>query len=182
MRLRESRIAPRGPRRRGVAAIELAFITVTFMVPTMIAIWEIARYIHVKQIVSNSAREGARFAAQGYTINNSGNPTQVMVSSGTQNVHDTVYRYLIGAGLTNLEPSEVVVTFQFLAPTSQGTTPTEPYLGEKNMPLLVSVTIPWHKVRWLNFGLIEPAEVSYTARWQMLIDEKFTVNEILPTW
>jgi len=181
MRLRGSCIAPPAGR-RGVAAVELAIVTITLMVPLMIAVWEIARYIHVKQIVSNSAREGARLAGQGFTINGTGTPTQVTVMSSSPSVHDAVYRYLVGAGLTDLEKSDVTVTFQFLAPRSDGTTPTEPYLGEKGQPFLVSVSIPWQKVRWVNLGLINPDEVAFTTTWRMLIDEKFTIDETLPIW
>ena len=104
-------IRRRTPVRRGVAAAEVALITAVFMVPMVIGIWEIGRLIQVQQIVSNSAREGARLAAQGYTLNNAGVPTQVTVSSGAYNVNDFVYQYLYGAGLTTLAKSDVTVTF-----------------------------------------------------------------------
>jgi hypothetical protein len=104
-----------------------------------------------------------------------------MVSSGTPNVRDVVYQYLITAGLTNLAPEDVTVAFAFTAPNSQGATPTEPYRGEKNQPFAVTVTVPWDKVRWVNLGLIRPATVSFTVSWQMLIDDAFTVNQSLPS-
>ena len=175
-------IRRRTPVRRGVAAAEVALITAVFMVPMVIGIWEIGRLIQVQQIVSNSAREGARLAAQGYTLNNAGVPTQVMVSSGTYNVRDFVYQYLYGAGLTKLAKTDVTTTFEFLAPTSGGATPTEPYQGEKGQPFAVSVRIPWEKVRWINLGIINPTEVKFRVTWQMLIDDKFTVDDSLPTW
>lgn len=170
------------PVRRGVAAVEVALATAVFLVPMVIGIWEIGRLIQVQQIVSNSAREGARLAAQGYTLSNSGAQTEVMVSSGQYNVYDFVYSYLYGAGLTTLQKSDVTMTFQFLAPTSGGTLPTEPYQGEKGEPFSVTVTIPWAKVRWINLGLVNPTTVTFTVRWQMLIDDKFTVDDTLPTW
>jgi hypothetical protein len=172
----------RTPVRRGVAAAEVALITAVFLVPMIIGIWEIGRLIQVQQIVSNSAREGARLAAQGYTLSNAGVPTQVTVSSGAYNVTDFVYQYLIGAGLTNLEKSDVTVTFEFLAPTSGGVLPTEPHQGEKGQPFAVTVRIPWEKVRWINMGIINPTEVRFRVTWQMLIDDKFTVDDSLPTW
>lgn len=152
------------------------------MVPLMIGIWEVGRLVQTKQVVSNSAREGARRAAQGYTINSSGTPTQVMVTSGSTNVTDVVYEYLIGAGFTNLQKSDVTVSFQFLAPRSDGAPATEPYQGEKGQPFSVTVTIPWNKVRWVNLGVLRPTTVSFTATWRMLVDDKFTVDDSLPNW
>jgi hypothetical protein len=46
----------------------------------------------------------------------------------------------------------------------------------------VSVSIPWEKVRWVNLGILQPETVSYSVSWRMLIDDKFTVNESLPSW
>lgn len=169
--------------RRGVAAVEVAVITAFFMVPLLLSIWEVGRMVQVKQIVSSSAREGARRAAQGYTINSSGSPTQVTVSSGTTSVTDAVYDYLLGAGFTNLQRSDVTVTFQFLAPrNSDGVTPTEPFQGEKGQPFSVTVSIPWSKVRWINLGFIKPTTISFTVTWRMLIDDPFSINPNLPTW
>jgi Flp pilus assembly protein TadG len=168
--------------RRGVAALELAIVFLFLLIPLLFGVWEVGRLIQVQQIVSNSAREGARLAAQGYTININGAPTQIMTSTGSPNVHDFVYDYLIAAGFTNLSSSDVTVTFQFLAPRSDGNPATEPYQGEKGQPMQVTVSIPWPKVRWINMGMIDPPSVTYTAVWRMAIDDPFTVNANLPTY
>jgi Flp pilus assembly protein TadG len=168
--------------RRGVAALELAIVFMFFLLPMMLGVWEVGRLVQVQQIVSNGAREGARLAAQGFTINTSGSPTQIMTSTGTPNVHDTVYQYLYAAGLTGLSSSDVTVTFQFLAPRSDNQPATEPYQGEKGQPFQVSVTIPWNKVRWNNLGLVNPTTVTYTVVWRMVMDDPFTVNDTLPTY
>jgi Flp pilus assembly protein TadG len=167
--------------RRGAAAVELAFVVLFFFIPVLFGVWEAGRLIEVQQIISNSAREGARLAAQGYTINSSGAPTQIMAATGTPNVKDVVYQYLIAAGFANLQPSDVTVTFAFTAPRKDGTMPTDPYLGEKNQPFTVAVTVPWDKLRWINVGLIQPTQVTFTATWQMLIDDKFIVNQTMPS-
>ena len=31
-------------------------------------------------------------------------------------------------------------------------------------------------------GLVNPTNVTFTVNWQMLTDERFQVNEMLPTW
>lgn len=174
------------PVRRGVAAIELGFVTMLFVVPLIIGIWEVGRMVHVKQIVANSAREGARLAAQGFTIKSDGTQVQIKSSTGSPNVKDVVVDYLRASGLTNLTAADVTVTFTFTGPRTTnpgaGTTPTEPYLGDKGEPFTVYVSVPWDKVRWLNLGLLNPTEVHYTVGWRMLIDEAFTVNTTLPTW
>jgi Flp pilus assembly protein TadG len=169
-------------RKSGVAAIELGFVTVLFVVPMIIAIWEVGRLINVKQIVANSAREGARLAAQGYTILSNGTQVQINVSTGTPNVASTVYDYLMGAGLTQLLTTDVTVTFTFTSPLSSGTYPTQPYQGQKGESFTVYVSIPWSKVKWSNLGLINPTDVHYTVSWQMLVDDAFTVNPALPSW
>ena len=158
--------------RAAAAAVELAFVVLFFFIPVLFGIWEAGRLIEVQQIVSNSAREGARLASQGYTINSSGSPTQITAT----NVRDVAYQYLVVAGFANLQPSDVAVTFAFL----DGTTPAEPYAGRKNQPYTVTVSIPWDKVRWINVGLIRPTDVSFTVTWQMLIDDKFTVKLDIP--
>jgi Flp pilus assembly protein TadG len=165
--------------RRGVAAVELALITSGVLVPLMWGVWEVARYIQVKQVVSNSAREGARLAAQAYTINTSGTPVRVYTYTNYPNVHDTVYQYLISCGFSQLQKSDVTVQFKF---TSGDTSLSDPYLGEKGQQFTVSVTIPWSKVRRVNQGLFNPTEVSFTVSWQMLRDDEFTINDTLPTW
>lgn len=184
--------------RRGVAAIELAFVFMLFVIPLMLGIWEVGRLVQVQQIVSNATREGARISAQAYTISSSGTPTQIKVSSGAVNVKEVVYDYLYAAGLTRLQASDVTVTFAFTTgrttdyvPISSdpsgtsypaGSLPPDPCFGEKGQIFTVTVSIPWDKVRWINMGIIRPTTVQFTVTWQMLTDERFQVNTTLPTW
>lgn len=169
--------------RRAVAAIELALVTTGILIPLLFGVWEIGRLIQVRQILSNSAREGARLAAQGYTIDANGSTIQVHVSTGTPNVKDTVYSYLVSMGLKRLQPTDVTVAFAFTANGySNGSMPAEPYLGDKGQPFYVRVTIPWSVVRWVNAGVINPTNLTYTASWEMLRDDTFSVNTTLPSW
>ncbi|MBY0460764.1 MAG: pilus assembly protein [Gemmataceae bacterium] len=186
------------PARRGVAAVELAFVFLLFVIPLMLGIWEVGRMVQVQQLVSNATREGARLSAQAYTINSTGTPTQIYTTSGAVNIRDTVYDYLYAAGLTGLQPSDVTVTFQFLTPRATdyvplstdpvgtswpaGSTPTDPCFGEKGQIFTITVSVPWDKVRWINMGLINPTSVTFNVTWQMLTDDRFTVNATLPVW
>ena len=107
---------------------------------------------------------------------------QINVSTGTPNVQQTVYNYLYAAGLTNLQLSDVTVTFTFTTANSSGQYPTQPYLGTQGEQFTVYVSIPWSKVRWTSLGLIQPTNVQYTVTWQMLVDTAFTINPTLPSW
>lgn len=184
--------------RRGVAAIELAFVFMLFVIPLMFGIWEVGRLVQVQQVVSNAAREGARLSAQATTIDSAGAPAQIKVSTGSVNIRRAVYEYLVAAGLTNLAPADVTITFAFNNPRTTdyvpiaadppgtsylaGSTPPEPCYGEKGMTFTVTVSIPWSRVRWVNAGLINPTDVTFTVTWQMLTDDRFQVNATLPTW
>jgi Flp pilus assembly protein TadG len=184
--------------RRGVASVELALVTILLVVPLMIGIWEVGRLVQVQQVVSNATREGARLSSQGYTINASGAPTQIKINSGTTSVKNAVYQYLYAAGLTNLQPSDVTVTFAYVTGRTTdyvpvagdpsgtsypaGSKPPEPCFGEKGQVFVLTVSIPWDRVRWVNLGLVNPSTVSFTVSWEMLADERFQVNEQLPTW
>jgi Flp pilus assembly protein TadG len=188
----------RRPARRGVAAVEMAFVTLLFVVPMLIGIWEVGRLVQVQQLVSNAAREAARIAAQGYTLDSSGNTTQVMTSTGSINLQQTVYNYLYAAGLTTLQSTDVTVGFVFNTPRTTtyvplasdpagtnypaGSYPTDPCYGDKGEVFTVTVTVPWTKVRWVNLGVVNPTTVTFNVTWQMLLDDQFTVNDQLPTW
>lgn len=187
------------PVRRGVAAVELGFVALLFLVPLLLGIWETGRLIHVQQVVANAAREGARVAGQGFTIKGDGTQVQIKRFTGSPNVKEVVVDYLRGAGLRTLTADDVTVTFAFTTPRTTaytplagidpvgtsypaGSTPPEPCYGEKGQAFTVFVSIPWDKVRWVSLGIIQPSEVHFTVTWRMLVDEEFTVNTTLPTW
>ena len=172
-----ARRGPTGLARPGVAAVEMGFTFMVFLAPLMIGIWEVGRMVQVQQIVSNAAREGARLAGQGTTIRSDGTITQIQTSTGTPNVRDVVYQYLLASGLTGLTLSDIEVLFAFT-----GGSGTEPYQGIKNQPFSVTVRVKWEKVRWVNLGLINPGWITFTVNWRMLVDDPFTVNETLPTF
>lgn len=172
-----ARRRPAGSVRPGVAAVEMGFTFMVFVVPLMISIWEVGRMVQVQQIVSNAAREGARLAGQGNTIRSDGTTTQIRLSTGTPNVRDVVYQYLLASGLTGLTLEDIQVEFAFTSGAG-----TEPYQGIKNQPFSVTVRVKWEKVRWVNLGFINPGWITFTVNWRMLVDEPFTVNETIPTF
>lgn len=168
---------PTGLVRPGVAAVEMGFTFMVFVAPLMIGIWEVGRMVQVQQIVSNAAREGARLAGQGSTIRSDGTITQIRTSTGTPNIRDVVYQYLLASGLTGLTLEDIQVQFAFTSGTG-----TEPYEGKKGQQFSVTVRVKWEKVRWVNLGFINPGWITFTVNWRMLVDDPFTVNVDLPTF
>ncbi len=153
---------PSPSRRRGTATVELALVMTTVVVPLLLGLWEMGRYVQVQQVVANSAREGARMAAQAVTINSTGANTQIVRQVADPNnnpgkmpsVKAAVMQYLAGQGLSGLRYEDVDVTFEFLPQQGgdpaypSGTTPGplglnvgEPYQGIQNQRFRVMVTI-----------------------------------------
>ena len=191
MLLRKSSARSRG----GAAAAEMALVMNFIMVPLMIGLWEMGRVIQVTQIVADSAREGARMAAQANTINQTGTPTQITTSvwpNPTQapNVKAAVMQYLSGAGLSRLTYSDVDVTFAFLdSPPGFVPGATEPYQGVKGQLFSVRVLIQdtvangdalKTKCLWTALGLVRPTAVEFTVQWRILVDDSFSINAVLP--
>ncbi len=186
--------------RSGAAAVEMAVVMNFVMLPMMIGLWEMGRLIQVQQIVSNSAREGSRLAAQAQTINQTGSPTQIVTSilpasntADKPNIKAAVMQTLYGAGLKNLTWSDVDVVFVWIdqpnkpdgsaAPEGPSTSNPSPYNGIKNQRFQLTVTIKdFNKVRWVNLGLVNPDTVVSVVQWRILVDDPFTVNTTLPVW
>jgi Flp pilus assembly protein TadG len=142
-------------RRRGTATVELALVMTFIIVPLILGLWEMGRYVQVQQIVANSAREGARMAGQSVTISSTGANTQIVTAvanpsantAKAPSVKGAVMQFLSGQGLSSLRYEDVDVAFTFL-PAQPGDPPlvgtpgtTEPYQGVQNQRFRVTVTI-----------------------------------------
>lgn len=167
---------PHSARRAGVAAVEFAVVMNLVLVPMMIGLWEMGRAVHVQQVVSNAAREGARLASQGRTVTDKGSPIEITADK----VRAAVYQSLIGSGLTQLKPADVHVTFKFLSGAAGNTNPVQ---GAKNDRFSIEVWIDFgDKVRWVNLGLVDVKKLQYTVEWRMLVDDPFEFKTDIPTW
>ena len=38
------------------------------------------------------------------------------------------------------------------------------------------------KCLWTALGLVKPSSVAFTASWQIMVDDPFSINSNLPTW
>lgn len=170
----------------------LAFV----VIPLMIGTWEMGRVVQCQQIVSNSAREGARLAAQGRTVQSNGNPIEIQIESGTPNVKDVVYQALVTSGLREITRADMDVdygggkkAFEFTFinilppdPPDPYPVPSEPYQAKKGQQFTITVRIPFAKVRWVNLGIVNPTYIEYTVTWRMLVDKRFSLDVNLPGW
>jgi Flp pilus assembly protein TadG len=138
-------------RRRGVAAVEMAFC-LPFIMILLLGLWEVGRMIEIQQILSNAAREGGRAAATGQYTN--------------AQVQTIVTNYLKVAGLPT---ANVVVTPVDV--TTGGDVGSANYLDT----VQVTVTIPFSDVRWSFLSTIVPASTILTAQsvWVSMVDKTF---------
>jgi Flp pilus assembly protein TadG len=107
--------------RRGAAVVEFAVVAPVFFL-LIFGMIEFGRAIMVQQILTNAAREGARFAVLDSTT-----PTHDLVVS-------KVTTYLQGSGITG---GSVTIT------------PTEPTSATYGQPVTVSVRVAFSNVSWL---------------------------------
>jgi Flp pilus assembly protein TadG len=158
--------------RRGVVAVEAAVVLPMLLI-VMFGVWEVGRIIQVKQIMVNSAREGARLAAGGYTTNSQA-VTPIMV---TQAVKD----YLRGAGMPANCYNNVTVTLTCLASPSW-VNPSDAHPMDK---FRVSVVVPagtaFESTRWSFLPKItNSTTMATTVDWVSLNNTKITIDTDLP--
>ena len=178
--------------RRAVAAVELAFM-LPFLLAILIGVWELGRIIHVQQLLVTAARDGARLAAQGTIINTTGAYTFIRYQANSPApaspvtkanpadtppyVEDTIRDSLIGAGITDL--TGVQISFGF---TEGDTSRVAPFQGLKNERFKVRVSLPYNNVRWTNLSMFAPNTLTVEVYWQMMVDDPFTLNTVMPGW
>jgi Flp pilus assembly protein TadG len=132
--------------RRAVAAVEFAVI-LPFLMIVLVGIWEVGRLVHVQQILNNSAREGARLAAQGLIVNKDSEPTLILVDEGSPNVKTTIENYLREAGI---DPTGLTLSFKYL---DGDKAKTQPHQATKGQKFRVYITLPMANVRWTLLSL-----------------------------
>jgi hypothetical protein len=182
-------------KRHGVAAVELAVLMVPLLI-LFLCVIELGRLIQVDQLITNAAREGARMAAQGvsvqvigdfvyvYTDHNSpAAPNTTQTASNSLYLKDIVITYLNTCGVNNV--TNLNVEFSFLQPlayTTDDTTRTDPWQGQKGDIFRVKVTLPYDDFRWTKIAWFNVQSISEQVKWGMLADDPFTVNTAIPGW
>ena len=160
----------RARHRRGTVIVEAAVVLPVLLI-MMLGIWEVGRIIQLQQIISNSAREGARLAAAGKL-----NGTDVTAAMVQQEVRD----YLTTTGFPTTAVSGAVIT---VTPISGSW--TDPSQAPPLDLFRVSVQIPsgpaFESLRWSFLGRLTPVtQITGQAVWRSLNNTEVTVNTTLP--
>jgi Flp pilus assembly protein TadG len=158
--------------RRGVVAVEAAIITPLLLI-MMFGVWEVGRIIQVKQMMVNSAREGARLAAGGYTVN-SQPVTNAMVQQAVKD-------YLRGAGLPANCYNNAQVTLTCLA-SPAWVNPSDAHPMDK---FRLNVRIPagaaFESTRWSFLPKLTSAtQMDASVDWVSLNNTKISIDTALP--
>jgi Flp pilus assembly protein TadG len=177
------RLSAKRLRRRGVAAVEMAFV-MPFLLLLLTGVWELGRIIHVQTIMNAAVRDSARLAAQANIVNTTGSYTQIKFDTGTPNVKKSFENYLKAS---NIDTTGMTFELQFLeGPTPSDPVPTatnaDPYTGVKNQRFRIRASIPYDNVRWTTMSLINPTTLYAETTWQCLVDDPFTLNTTMPGW
>ena len=158
--------------RRGAVVVEAAVIMPLLLI-LMLGVWEVGRYIQLQQMLVNSAREGARLAAGGYTTNSVA-VTNTMVQQAARD-------YLRGAGLPAAAYNNAEVTLTCLASPSW----TDPHEANPLDRFAVTVTIPagtaFESTRWSFLPkLTSITQMSAKVDWVSLNNEEISIDTDLP--
>ena len=158
--------------RRGALVVEAAVILPLLLI-VMLGVWEVGRMIQVKQMLVNSAREGARLAAGGYTVN-SAPVTQAMVTQACKD-------YLRGAGLPASAYNGAEVTMTCMA----SPTWVDPYNAEPLDRFRLRVRIPpgaaYESTRWSFLPKLTAInELDAEVDWVSLNNEEISIDSNLP--
>lgn len=145
--------------RRGAAAVEMAVLLPLFIV-LLFGLWEASRLVHVQQIVSNAAREGARQAAT--------------AAKTTDQVIEAVNNYLLRAGIPT---SGVAVTIENLTDPAR----SNPIDARQMDHLRVTVQVDPETIAWiLPYRIVSHPNLRARADWFAMADIPLEINPDLP--
>ncbi len=157
--------------RRGALAVEAAVVLPVLLI-MMLGLWEVGRIIQLQQILTNSAREGARLAAGGYV-----NSTPVTNAMVQQAVRD----YLQASGLPSAAVSGAEIELVCLV-TPGWTNPSDATPLDK---FQVKVKLPagtaFESTRWSPAARITAkTEMQAVVDWVSLNNAEIVVSATLP--
>lgn len=189
------RMSSRASSRSGIAIVETAVLLLPIFIFTLFGVWEVGRLVQTTQIVSNSAREGARQASTGERSSSTNHPE--LPFNADYEVQKSVENYLRNAGLPLTDTSGTKIFTVRVQNVSQnltadyptGSTPSaDPVsssvqnINNGKDVLLVTVTYPYSMVKWSpgQFFVQNSRMIVATAQWYSLKDIPITVDTSIP--
>lgn len=161
-------------KRRGVVAVEAA-IVLPVLIIVMFGTWEVGRLIQVNQIVTNAAREGARFAAGGYV-----NGTPITSSMVQQAVRDYIKASDPSGRLTAAANGATVALVCNASPTWVNPSDALP-LDRFQLQVTIPAGAAFNSMAWsLATRFTGVSTMSVTVNWMSLNDLKISVDAQLP--
>jgi Flp pilus assembly protein TadG len=146
-------------RRHAAAAVELAVLLPTVLLPLILGIWEMGRVVEVQQVLDNAVREGARQVSTGQKTNSQ--------------VRQVVLQYIADAGMSN---AGAVVT------VTNVTSGLDASAANQLDRFTVSVSLPYSDVAWTSLGVIVSPSTTLNAstNWYSMKDIPLTVSPAIP--
>lgn len=192
------RTSPQRKPRLGVAAVELAVLLIPLVI-MFLCVVELARMIQVDQVVTNATRDAARTAALGYSIrSNPADPTTQIYYSVVQkktdagapgtvaiSIEEVVKGHLASHNIRTATGVDIEFEFttpQAPSPAPMRTDPAQPYQGVKTDRFRLKTTVAYDNFRWIRIVGKMGSDVACEVRWQMLVDETFSINSDIPGW
>jgi Flp pilus assembly protein TadG len=164
--------------RRGTAAVEFALILL-ILIPMLLGIWEVGRYVNVQQVLCNAAREGARQASTGQRT--------------SAQVRQTVLTYLQRGGLSNLTSlastasdlptgNKVLVDVRIYDTSGTELSGLDVSAAEQNYRVTVTATILYRDVKYspTSAYVSNSTQMNATVSWRCMKDIPLRVNATIP--
>jgi Flp pilus assembly protein TadG len=172
MKVSVNRRRVRRDARRGVAAAEAALL-LPLVLLLLLGIWEVGRMVHITQIMSNAAREGARQASTG--------------KRSYDQVRDTVVKYLKGAGITDhtglvIQVKNLTTKDSGLGTHGKGVADYDPTKAVQLDRIEVTVSLPFDNVRWQTPRLLSTTgtQMQGQAIWPCMRDQDYPAAPTVP--
>lgn len=152
------RRAPRTRDRRGLAAVETAFV-LPLLLLLILGTWEVGRYLDASQVIASACRDAGRRAASGLETSNQ--------------IQQEILTYLSNS---NVPTGGANVTIQNL--TTNGADPTA---ANQLDHLRVTISVPASNVRWLaNSYFGQTGNLTASSDWYSMRDVPVSVSATIP--
>lgn len=180
--------------RRATAVVEAVVVIAVFLLPVIFGVWEVGRLLNVQQVISNSARDGARYAATGLaSASNIHKPEDPPESLEDYQVQRAVLYYLANAGLktdTSLGLWVEVINenngerCKFDGKTVLGPSPgKDPCQSADRLDTLrIVISYPYSATAWspLSVFVHSSFKMKGEVRWLMLRDDPIQTDPSIP--